>query len=490
MAKNVAQEILGVVDVEAERVCIAAMIKDEQRADDIIAWLHKDMFSEPHRQLIFMAVKELRSKNMVVTTSSITTMAAQVASRERFKENRVSARVIEQFMDFDIGGKDVLAHVRRLAYLQPYRGAADDVQEIMRLISRRADEVEIHAELMALLAKLSQQRFAEESNVYLGSEMGSRMRDLLEESKHGVLSPFYWPWKSVEAIAPRLPRGMMMIIGMMDGQGKSAVLEHIMRHNARKGAQCVHVATEYIQKTRDARQLGQIAGISAKKILVDGNYTSEQEAKLERAIRYAESELGTYHFVHAGGKNIDEVLGTLHAMPVIGDIYALDYVNDLAYSRDDRPGDENGRSNNAVRKFHAFLEARNAVGILIVQAQKAAHEIASLEELTRKLLMLGAPAISKSQETIMGYRKINANDGADPDWDENGMMRKPVGRKGQLSRLLGLNVNKSSLGGGGFTYLDFGPAQIIKDIPEQALDAILNRVSTPFGMSEEILSEV
>lgn len=830
---NSAEELLGVVDDESERVIIAAIIKRELQADDIIARLHPDMFSQAHRRLIFMAVKELRSKGMVVTPTSIVTMCAQVASKERIKENKVTQRVIDQFLAFDIDNKDVLRHAVQLAHLQPYRGATEDVKEVMRLVARRAPEEEIHAEFMALLAKLSQQRFQEESNVYLGSEIGQRMRDLLDESRHGVLSPFYWPWESVANIAPRLPRGMMMIIGMPDGHGKclgrgtkvlmydgtlvpvedikvgdklmgpdstprtvlslargqdqmyvvrqnkgveyrcnsrhllslnmfdrhggkerriveaqqaaswsdsyiraywqgykvavdwperevpidpyflglwlgdgntsgssictpepeiiswlkdyakkmgcgirivpndeggvtmrvcvsngtghsyrgsgapggtlgemgllgdkripqeyitnsrrmrlqllaglldtdgylgqdgsgyeitqkkeslarqiklladslgfstrltektatiksigyecqvwrltingdtdsipcivprkqarprvidkdwrvtgltveedgfddyygfmldgdheflledmtvthnSSLLEHIMRYNARKGAQCVHIATEYVQRTRDARLMGQIAGISAKKILVDGNYTPEQEAQLEKAIQYAESELGTYHFVHAGGKNIDEVLGSLYTMPVVGDIYALDYVNDLAYSRDDRPGDENGRGNNAVRKFHAFLESRNAAGILIVQAQKAAHEITSLEELTRRLLMLGAPGISKSQLTIMGYRKTLAEDGGDYNYDERtGEPRPACGKKGQLSRYLGLNVNKSSLGGGGYTYLDYGQAQIIKDVHPIALDAILHRVSVPFGMNEEILSEV
>lgn len=828
---NTAQEILGVVDDEAERICIAAMLKDERRADDIIARLHPDMFSELHRQLIFRAVKELRAKGMVVTPTSVVTMAAQVASRERIKENRVTARVVDQFFALSIEGKDVIAYAMQLAFLQPYRGAAEDVETVMRLVARRADEREIHAELMALLAKLSQQRFQEESNVYLGSEMGQRMRTLLEESRNGILSPIYWPWVSMGQVAPRLPRGFCMLLGMMDGQGKclgkgtkvlmydgtlvavenikvgdklmgpdstprivlsltrgrdqmymvrqnkgidyrcnskhllslnlfdrhggkekrtveakqaaswsdsyiracwqgykvavdwpeqsvpidpyflglwlgdgstaasniytpepeiiswledyakevgcgiritpnddkgvtmkvcvsngtghsyrgsgapggtlgemgllgdkripqeyitnsrrvrlqllaglldtdgylevdgtgyeitqkkeslarqiklladslgfstrltektatiksigyecqvwrlkiygdtdsipcivsrkqakqrvidkdwrvtgisveedgfddyygfmldgdheflledmtvthnSTVMEHVGRYNARKGAQVVHVATEYVQRTRDARQMGQIAGISAKKILVDGGYTPQQEAQLEKAIQYAERELQTYHFVHAGGKNIDEILGTLYAMPVVGDIYILDYIQDLAYSRDDRPGDENGRGNNAMRKWHAFLEARNAVGIVVSQSQKTAHEITSLEELTRKLLLLGSPAISKSQLTVMGYRKTLSEDGGDPDWDASGQLMKPVGRKGQLSRLLGLNVNKSSLGMGGFTYLDYGNAQIIRDIPERALDAIMNRVSSPFNMNDEILAE-
>lgn len=357
------------------------------------------------------------------------------------------------------------------------------------MVARRDGTTEIHAELMALLAKLSQQRFQEESNVYLGSEMGQRMRTLLEESRSGILSPIYWPWESMGQVAPRIPRGFCMLLGMMDGQGKTTVVEHIGRLNAKKGAQVVHVATEYVQRTRDARQMGQIAGISAKKILVDGGYTPQQEARLERAIQYVERELQTYHFVHAGGKNIDEVIGTLYSMPVVGDIYILDYIQDLAYSRDDRPGDENGRGNNAMRKFHAFLEARNAVGIVVSQSQKTAHEIKSLEELTRKLLLLGSPAISKAQLTVMGYRKTLAEDGGDPDWDETGQLIKPVGRKGQLSRLLGLNVNKSSLGMGGFTYLDYGNAQIISDIPERALDSIMHRVSSPFNMNDEILAE-
>jgi len=472
-----ARETLGVIDHEAEQIVVAAAVQDHDSMVEVAARVTPAMLSEPHRRLIYQAALELGHRGLAITPTAVVAKARELALKDKTisKKDLVSKAVVEQFYALDLRNKNVIGHAMGVATLYPLQGCADGVRSLMGLVARQAAASEIEAELVRLLADVSARRFAEETDVYMGYDARPRLLKTLEKWNKGQASPFYWPWEAF-AHAWRPPTGMLVIFGMLDGKGKTAWAEAIARFNAKRGASVVFVATEYDQEVLDMRQLGQISGTGVQTMMA-GDYSPELDATLHRAVDWYEENLGSLHYVSGSGKTMAQILQKVAAMPTKPDILVLDYIQDIAMAREDR-NDRNACTTNAVQLLHSFLREHGIVGVMTSQCQKVTHQkVAVIEDMTRDFLLMPSAAFSKGQFTALGYRQKLKYDGHDPVWDAKTGLLGPggCGFKGNDSRVMYINVDKTSFGDPFYTVLEFGKAQRVLDIPTLAREALLGR---------------
>jgi hypothetical protein len=264
----------------------------------------------------------------------------------------------------------------------------------------------------------------------------------------------------------------------------SSSAETVSRHNARLNYTVAYVATEYEQDILDQRILSQISGLPVG-VIMRGGYDAATRKVLRKARDFYDENYRTLHYVSGSGLSMPQIIGKIHSLSVKPDLVVMDYLQDIAFDRQDG-NNETARGNNAMRNFHAMLKSIGCAGLVVSQFVKTGYGVTDPSVLSRTLLNLGAPALSKSQCTIIAVRNRLENDGDDLDWDENGVVLKEgIGRRGKHERILRFNVDKQTLGDPGDGFLDFTSNQVVRDLPPRVVEYLGGRVSVRDPQPEE-----
>lgn len=468
---------LGLYDEESEELLLAAVLKSDRLADEIIPRVQMEMFGDIVRQYIFGAAAELRRHGYAVTADGIVAKARELAVKNRLRtKDIVKAPAVKRLLEVNIEGIDVVARATTVANMWSLRGYADSIEGLVEMIATRPEPDAFRSQLLALLSSVSMRQGAAGDGIYYGYDADARLGDLLERLDGGRIVRFAWPWRAFDFVAP-LPPGFCSLWGMPDGTGKSATAEAVARFNASQGYTVAYVATEYEQEILDARILSQISGAPVNVILA-GGYTPALRKELQRARAFYAEQYPTLHYVSGSGLSMSQIVGKLYSLAAKPDLIVVDYLGDIAFERGER--DRTERSNNAMQLFHSTLKSIGCAGFVLSQFVKLGYQVLDPTELSRTLLNLGAPALSKSQATFVANRNRLDHDGGDIDWDENGVVLAPdqwIGRRGKHSRIMQVNLDKQTLGDPGYAFLEFTANQVVRDLPPRVVDYLGGRVT-------------
>lgn len=470
--------VLNLYDKPSEEILLAAVLKDDRLAEQIIPRVQMAMFSDLVRQYIYGAAADLHRHGHAVTVDGVIAKSRELAGKAKLrKRDFVTRQQVERLLTVNIEGADVIARATTVADIWSLRTYADSIGRLVDMIAQRPDPKEFRGELMALLSSVSQGKAAQEDGIHYGFDASDRMNEMLDRFETGRFVRWSWPWRALDFVAP-LPPGFCALWGMIDGSGKSSLAESLSRHNAECGHTVVYIATEYEQEVLDARILQQVSGIPMQ-IILAGGYTKDTRRRLDKAREYYAEKYPTLHYISASGLNMSQIVGKLHTLKVHPDITVWDYLQDVAFDREDR-GDATARGNNAMRLFHAALKDIGSAGFVVSQLTKVGHTVHHPNELSRALLNAGNPAIAKSQCTGIAYRNVLEADNSDLTWDKNGVplsLDRGSGRRGEQSKIIQFKIEKQTLGRSGFGFLGFTDNQNVVDLPPRVVEHLGGRVT-------------
>lgn len=432
---------LRLFDDYAERSALAGVLANDSGIAVALAELltPADFYDERRQVLFEAAVNVLRGADPM-------TPAAILAEARHVKTERKLAVALDEEYINSIGGEVAEAVqfgtvVKKWAWARQFAGLSE--RFLVRL-QQNPDITEFYAWAMGELQALAPK--THNGGIVYGWETVGLHRAVIDERRtqndDGSRVLFDWPWGSWNRCVRPLRAGMVGVLGAPDGVGKSALLDHIAEHWARKAnVFLVHLEDELEYKLD--RRLTRYSGLPYD-VIEDGRYTPPQWAvKCETERRLEDAPwVGRLHYYSAAGKSTAQIIRELEAKVAEGTCQAvvLDYLNKLQADRRQVQlfGNRNfERQADDMEQLKIFAE-RNRLPVFT--ASQGTKDIVTSSAPTRADMYGSGQVSHKAQLVIMlqrdkaGQQGIRAADG------------ELIAAPGQYSPIAKLSIDKQNRG--------------------------------------------
>ena len=325
---------LRLYDDYAERSALAGLLTGDSGVAVALAELLTPAdFYDERRQLLFEA-----AVNVLRGADPLTPAVILAEVRHVRAERKLTAAIDEAYIDGITGdASEAVQHgtlVKKWAWARQYAGVAE--QSLVKL-QQNPDINEFFAWAMGELQTLAPK--TNNGGIVYGWETVGLHRavidDRLRQNQDGTRVLFDWPWGTWNRYVRPLRAGMVGVLGAPDGVGKTAVLDHIAEHWARKvPVFLVHMEDELEYKLD--RRLTRYSGLPYE-VIEDGRYSPQQWAVKCDTERRLEDALWVQqlHYYSAAGKSAAQIIRELEAKVAEGTCGAvvLDYLNKLQADR-------------------------------------------------------------------------------------------------------------------------------------------------------------
>ena len=325
---------LRLFDDYAERSALAGLLSgDSGVAVALAELLAPTDFYDERRQLLFEA-----AVNVLRGADPMSPAVILAEARHVRAERKLSAALDEAYIgtiDGDAGEAVQFGTVvKKWAWARQFAGLSE--QFLVRL-QQNPDITEFYAWAMGELQTLAPK--TSNGGIVYGWETVGLHRAVIDErmrqNDDGSRVLFDWPWGAWNRQVRPLRAGMLGVLGAPDGIGKTAILDHVAEHWARKThVFLVHMEDELEYKLD--RRLTRYSGLPYS-VIEDGHYTPEQWAVKCDAERRLEDApwVGRLHYYGAAGKSTAQIIRELEAKVAEGTCGAvvLDYLNKLQADR-------------------------------------------------------------------------------------------------------------------------------------------------------------
>lgn len=450
--------ILGLIDDEAERIAVAALIQSQHRGE-VMDIIRPESFHDPRRKVVATAIMALVEADQAITMTAVLAECRYVAARLGLSV-QINKETIAAMQTFPVGESPPAVAVRTVNHLARLRMFTPELEELTAAIASRASEGKIRAAIGRLLeAALS--RESSDERILLGSAVPGLVDSILERTRQSPGQTLYpWPWTgSFSRVAPLAP-GMLAIWGAPDGHGKTTAAMTVAHHWASIGHQVVYIHTEYDHRYMVQRIMCAMAGININALL-QNNITEKQRERLERAKAYWAEKRNNFHLISGGGMTADDVVAIMRTMRREGRMTALfvDYFQDL-----DFPGRDRWTTmEDSAKAIHHALAECEVPGFWVAQGNKTMLDVAP-KDMHRGMIGLPAGVIRKAQCFVVTKQMTIPWDGAETVYIDG----KPTawGKAGQKSPVVPWVCDKQTNGMSGVSgYLQMGSNFAMTDLP-------------------------
>lgn len=432
---------LHLYDDYAERSALAGLLSgDMGLAVQLAELLEPSDFLDERRRLLFESVT-----NVLRSADPVSPDAIVAESRHVRSERRLQAVIDNEFVRSIDGDKanavEFATTVKKWAWARQFAGLSE--QFLVRL-QQNPDINEFFAWAMGELQTLAPKN-ANTDIVYGWETVGlhkSIIDERVQQNQAGTRILFDWPWASWNRRILPLRPGMVGILGAPDGMGKSALLDSIAEHWARK----VHVFLVHFEDSREYKLDRRLAKYSdlPYSVIESGQFTPEQwRIKCDAEQRFAQAEwVSRLHYYRTEGKSAAQVIRELESNVAGGTCQAvvLDYLNKIQADRRQMQlfGNRNfERQADDMEQLKTFAE-RN--GVPVFTASQGGKEIVGKESPNRAD-MYGSSQVSHKAQLVVMLQRDKAGKAGIRD-DDGNLLAEP----GTYSPIAHMIVDKQNRG--------------------------------------------
>lgn len=403
---------LHLFDDYAERSALAGLLGgDMGLAVQLAELLEPSDFHDERRRLLFESVT-----NVLRGADPVSPDAIVAESRHVRSERKLQAVIDNEFIKAIDGDKgnavEFATTVKKWAWARQFAGLSE--QFLVRL-QQNPDINEFFAWAMSELQVLAP-KSANTDIVYGWETVGlhkSIIDERVQQNQDGTRVLFDWPWATWNRFIRPLRAGMVGVLGAPDGMGKTALLDSVAEHWARK----VHVFLVHLEDAREYKLDRRLAKYSdlPYDVIEDGRFTPEQwRTKCETEQRFSQAEwVSRLHYYRAEGKSAGQIVRELESKVAEGTCQAvvLDYLNKLqadrrqsqlfAKSAFERQADD-------MEQIKTFAE-RN--GVPVFTASQGGKQIVEKDNPTRADMYGSSQVSHKAQLVVMLQRDKAGKDG-------------------------------------------------------------------------------
>jgi len=359
------------VHPSAERTVAAALMVANETSIELVKTIAPTDFSSVPLQVVVESCKRL-----VNGIEPLDILAILAESKSVMKEWKIAAPVSEAFLhelsQMDTRRASAYAlTVKRYAWL---RNAEQFSTWFNQELSSLPDPEDLYTaaqkQMDWLKPPIQENRFVYGWDTL---DYDATLTTRLAEKQAGTQIKFDYPWWIWNELLKPLRKGMVGLLGGPEGSGKSAFLEMIAEHWAKKcHVVFVHLENN-IEYTLD-RRMARHAKITIDR-LEDGDLTPEELARVKAARVEISSFAPQLHYFEATGMSMAEIVTELRRRNEEGicDAVVLDYLNKVKASRGQvklyADNTDNRRADD-LDQFKNFCEQKRIVGLTAAQYNK------------------------------------------------------------------------------------------------------------------------
>ncbi len=403
---------LHLYDDYAERSALAGLLSgDMGLAVALAELLEPTDFHDARRQLLFEAVT-----NVLRSADPVSPDVILAESRHVRAERRLQVAIDADFIqaqDGDAGNAvEFATAVKKWAWARQFAGLSE---QFLVKLQQNPDIDEFYAWAMSELQTLAPKSAS--NDIVYGWETVGLHKSIIDErvAQHeaGARILFDWPWVSWNQRIRPLRPGMVGVLGAPDGMGKTAILDSIAEHWARK----VNVFLVHFEDSREYKLDRRLAKYSELPydVIEDGKFTPEQwRIKCDAERRFQQAEwVSRLHYYRTEGKSAAQVIRELESKVAEGTCQAvvLDYLNKIQADRRQMQlfGNKNfERQADDMEQLKTFAE-RN--GIPLFTASQGGKEIVGKESPNRADMYGSSQVSHKAQLVILLQRDKAGKEG-------------------------------------------------------------------------------
>lgn len=455
-------EQLGLVNHEAERVVLGAMLQSEDLALNLIQQLAAESFYEPRRKIVFGALRNLLLGIEPVTHENILAECKRVAI-EQDKKNPI---LIDEKFLLTLSGNatDAVRHAITIHRLSWLRGAADYAHWLVKELQMNPEPNEIYIAAQEKWQALSPGK-AQGATLY-GWDTVKYAQDQAtirkQQAEQGLTRRFDWPWDIWNKLVRPGIKGWVGLLAAPDGVGKSTYLEWIAEHWAKRGNKTVLVHLEDNHDYKLNRRKARYSKVPLDAI-EDGLTTPEQDRVIEQAEHEISAWASNLHYTHAADWSMADVVRELDKLVDEGqcECVVLDYIDNCTADRRQMQlyGDNQYlREGDNMIRFKNWCEKRGIVGFTATQGNKSMQDQG--KEQTRQGIDGSGKKSQRAQLVLILTRELVGDGGL---WDGE----TQIAKKGDYSPIAKLRIDKQNRGQTCTFYQVFkGENYRIGDLPE------------------------
>lgn len=433
-------EMLGLVNVEAERAVLFAMRTDTTAAVDLADRLEPEDFYDERHALVFEAARSLLFGIEPIDTSAIVA-ECRALIRDRKKKIVIDEAYVDSLTSDDVRRSQMYGHtVKRLAWL---RGAGEFAFWLSHELTTRPDPERLFTEAQErwqiLAPKQGDSRF-----MYGWDTMKThqdQLRQRIQERDDGVVSGFDWPWSTWNKRIRPLRAGFVGILAAPDGMGKTTYLEMIAEHWASKGHNVIYVHLEDELGYKLDRRLARHALVPIDHI-EDGAITPEDKRRISAAEERMAGWAGLLHYYDAAGASMAEIVRELESRVAEGVCQAVvfDYLDKVQPTRAQAQlygSNSWERQANDMEQLKTFAERAHVPVMTATQGNKSMQGEGIQ---TRKAIQGSGQKSQKAQLVVILTRDIVGDAGLR---DASG---KVIAEAGEYSPVAKIRIDKQNRG--------------------------------------------
>lgn len=435
MNTSKAGQVLNLINAEAERTVIAAMLDSLPLAVEIVEHVQADDFADVKHRLVFEAVRNLLHGIEAIDAPAVAAECKRLAS-----EQRQAVKINDEWISaFEFSGDPIanMHTVKRLAWL---RRAGDFAFWLAQELQMNPDPAALYFDAQEKWTML-QPPMPNQNFVYGWDTVGRHdllIRERGEREDTG--SPFDWPWSSWNAMIKPMRPGFVAVLAAADGVGKTTFLEMVAEHWCRtKHTVYVHLEDdlEYKLDRRMARQ----AQIDMDSVEL-GRFTAAEMELYEAARKRMADKFGMLHYYHAPGQSMAQIIRELEARVSEGvcDAVVFDYLDKVQPTRAQAKLFTDNtweRQANDMEQLKSFAE-KHKLPIFTATQGNADMQDASKTQ-TRRNIQGSKQKSQKAQLVIILTRELLQAEARD-------VTGKVVAEKGEYSPLVKVRVDKQNRG--------------------------------------------
>jgi len=330
MAKSVA-EVLHLVNFQAERRVLAEMLADAAFAAEATEkLLDETCFYDEANQLLFSAIGSLQGGFELVDADTVMSEARHLWVGK--KDFPVSSGYVDDLPEPTGAGVTNAALLRKLRWL---RQAGEYAVWLSTEIQKNPNIDSLFTDAQSMWSKLSP-KVGNNGFTYAWDTFPEYEAQLAKAKERTTVpgGSFTWPWKSWNDKVRPLQNGMIGLISMADGQGKSTAMEQIAEHWAKQNLHVVVVHLEDMPDYKYNRRMARWSGVPIDR-LEDGTLTQQDEVAIKEANEKNLEWAGLYlHYYHAPGLSAQDIIRELERRAAEGlcQSVIIDYYDKLGIS--------------------------------------------------------------------------------------------------------------------------------------------------------------
>jgi replicative DNA helicase len=259
--------------------------------------------------------------------------------------------------------------------------------------------------------------------------------------KAEALAGWRWPWESWNNLIDPAERGALIVFAGQEGTGKTAYAEALAEHWAVNGAKVGFAHFELNRDVMMQRRLCRWAKVD-RRTLTAQRKSTEDVAKIERAVQAIQEIRGSIDYLHCPGWSIEEVCREARVRK--WDALIVDYMQMAGISKRQM---SLYRTNHNLRKADDAAQLKNLseseeIRTVVLNQYNKANKDIRFSELSSANLRDTGEIADKASVVILAHRERLTSVQKDT-------YGKVVGMPGDWSRVVRLRVDKNTLGAQG-----------------------------------------